>query len=126
MIDLVQDADGTLTIAEKKKDGVENLVEQIKGLIKESKSNSDTKEQEKITFDYLPATVHFKKWYTNAKRKTAMASGKPDEALEWIGKVEKATSWEQLGDEFSSEFSSLQMKITNLLYIVQESHRFQV
>ena len=55
------------------------------------------------------------------KSKIAVASGKPQEALEWISKVEKAKSWEELGNNFSSEFGSLQMKIYDGLKKVTNS-----
>ena len=69
----------------------------------------------------MPPTAHFKKWYGNSKRRIVLASGKPQDALEWISKVKNATDWKQMGDDFSSAFSSLHMKIYDGLKEVTNS-----
>lgn len=58
--------------------------------------NPRAKEAEQIDIPQVHDSKHFRKWKQNLRELVANASVYPDKAFQWIFKVEKAKSWEEL------------------------------
>ena len=56
------------------------------------------KEADEIDIPNMPSVTGYRKWKLNMIKKVVGASGRPDEAILWVGKVAFAKSWEELSD----------------------------